>query len=424
MILNGRSVYYEFYRKYKYASQNPRGKRPLSAGKKIPLFEIVISLISTFSVCGKKKSIADIHRNFVVLTGKNVSRSSFWDRLANKKLLDFIEKAVLDFSCHMHAKALSKLSWLSIFNDILLFDASPVRLPKGLSEKYPGNRKNHSPACFKLSALFSLRTKSAEWIHLSPQKHHDSKFLPNLKKMAGSLFLFDLGYFSHSFLNELNQTRVWFVCRLKANSLPIITKIVNGIAKRHIGKPLTQNINFRGSIVEAWGKFNLPDKKSVELRLIGFRFPKTKKYRWYVTNLPKTMMLAEWIYPIYRLRWQIELFFKSIKSMLNADQITSENENIALTICYSSILSSLIADSVIIEQVIILAKIEIKSITVQRIMHVYSLIAHNLAQCFLRKNITSRCVQKDIGALQLLLICPNRNHRPTSLEYVVMLNNE
>jgi len=32
------------------------------------------------------------------------------------------------------------------------------------------------------------------------------------------------------------------------------------------------------------------------------------------------MVLAEWIYPIYRLRWQIELFFKSIKSMLHADQ--------------------------------------------------------------------------------------------------------
>jgi IS4 transposase len=35
------------------------------------------------------------------------------------------------------------------------------------------------------------------------------------------------------------------------------------------------------------------------------------------------MVLAEWIYPIYRLRWQIELFFKSIKSSLYADQITS-----------------------------------------------------------------------------------------------------
>jgi len=34
------------------------------SGKKLPLFEIVVYLITTFSVCGKKKSIADAHRNF------------------------------------------------------------------------------------------------------------------------------------------------------------------------------------------------------------------------------------------------------------------------------------------------------------------------------------------------------------------------
>ncbi len=76
----------------------------------------------------------------------------------------------------------------------------------------------------------------------------------------------------------------------------------------------------------------LPGKGFIEVRLIGFRFPRTNEYRWYATNLASSMLLAEWIYPIYRLRWQIELFFKSIKSMLNADQITSSNENIALTI--------------------------------------------------------------------------------------------
>ena len=79
------------------------------------------------------------------------------------------------------------------------------------------------------------------------------------------------------------------------------------------------------------------------------------------------MVLAEWIYPIYRLRWQIELFFKSIKSMLHADQITSENENIVLVTAYSSVIASLIANSIIIEYTIIFAKLELKSVTAQRV---------------------------------------------------------
>jgi len=234
------------------------------------------------------------------------------------------------------------------------------------------------------------------------------------------LFIFDLGYFSHLFLHQLNEAKVWFVCRLKANSIPIITRVVNGVAKRHIGRPLNKQVKLRGAIVEVWAKLMLPGKGFIELRLIGFRFPKTKQYRWYVTNLPPTMLLAQWIYPIYRLRWQIELFFKSIKSMLNADQITSGNENIALAIVYSSILSSLISSSIIIEEALVFANIELKSITAQRIIHVFSLFAHNLAQCLIAKEFSNVSLRNKLHCLLPLLVCPNRNHRPTSLEVVVM----
>ena len=204
-----------------------------------------------------------------------------------------------------------------------MYDASPIRLPAGLANIFPGNRKNHSPASLKLSALYRLSVRSTEWIKISAQKPHDSRFLPDLNQLKGSLFLFDLGYFSHAFLHQLCEIGVWFVCRLKANSVPIITKVVKGVAKRHIGRPLDKNVNLRGMIVEVWGNLNLPGpgKKSLEVRLIGFRFPFKKEYRWYVTNMQSSMALAEWIYPIYRLRWQIELFFKSIKSTLHADQI-------------------------------------------------------------------------------------------------------
>ena len=114
-------------------------------------------------------------------------------------------------------------------------------------------------------------------------------------------------------------------------------------------------------------------------------------------------------------------FFKSVKSLFNADQITSGNENIALGIAYSSILASLIASSIIIEESLVLAHIEIKSITAQRLMTVFCLIAHNLAQCLISKEITNIFLQKRLYDLLPLLMCPNRKHRPTSLGQVVML---
>ena len=69
-------------------------KEHFARGKKIFLFELVVSLVTTFSVCNKKKTIADIRRNFIKHTGKKISSSSFWDRLANEKLPEFLEKAI------------------------------------------------------------------------------------------------------------------------------------------------------------------------------------------------------------------------------------------------------------------------------------------------------------------------------------------
>jgi hypothetical protein len=256
---------------------------------------------------------------------------------------------------------------------------------------------------------------------LTAQKPHDNQVLPGLDQLKGSLFLFDLGYFSHSFLHQLDKTGVWFVCRLKANSAPIISRVVTGVSKRFIGCPLGDKVRLRGLIVEVWAKLKLPEGGFFEVRLIGFRFPKTKEYRWYATNLPSSRLLAEWIYPIYRLRWQIELFFKSIKSMLNADQITSGNENIALVVAYGSILASLIASALLIEASISHANVELKSITAQRLMIVFSLVAKHLALCLISKNMTNKSLLTNLKNLLPLLLCPNRKHRPTSLAKAVML---
>lgn len=336
--------------------------------------------------------------------------------------MDFLEETVLHYSFKFQEKALLQLSWLSVFTDVFIYDASPIRLPKALSDIFPGNRKNHSPACLKLSAMYRLSIRGVQWVQFSAQKIHDSKVLPDLEQLKGSLFLFDLGYFSHVFLHTLDAAKVWFVCRLKENSVPVISKVITGVSKRFIGHSLRDKITLRGPIIEVWGKLTLPGGKFFEVRLIGFRFPKTKEYRWYATNLPESMLKAEWIYPIYRLRWQIELFFKSIKSMLNADQITSENEKIVKTVVYSSILASLIASSLLIEAAISLANIELKSITAQRLMLVFSQVATNLAQCLIKKEITNKSLALKIKSLLPQLLCPNKKHRPTSLAEVVMLS--
>lgn len=75
----------------------------------------------------------------------------------------------------------------------------------------------------------------------------------------------------------------------------------------------------------------------------------------------------------------------------------------------------------IIKDSLVLANIELRSITAQRLMIVFSLVAHNLAQCIISKNISYKSMFLKLKILSPLLVYPDRKHRPRSLERVIML---
>ncbi|MCB9228493.1 MAG: transposase [Deltaproteobacteria bacterium] len=68
-----------------------------------------------------------------------------------------------------------------------------------------------------------------------------------------------------------------------------------------------------------------------------------KKYHWYVTNLTAPRAL---IYESYRLRWQAELCFKSMKSTLNFDRIPTLSQNAVLSLCLLTLCNFVMASIV------------------------------------------------------------------------------
>ena len=58
-------------------------------------------------------------------------------------------------------------------------------------------------------------------------------------------------------------------------------------------------------------------------RLIGRYDTDKSKYHFYMTNIPAQLLAAEDAYNVYRVRWEIELIFKELKSGYGLGGITS-----------------------------------------------------------------------------------------------------
>lgn len=315
-------------------------------------------------------------------TNISISRGSFWERLAGNRLKNIMESLVAKLIANTIGMALTnhKILELLKITGLLIFDSSTITLTDSAGKNFPGTKNK---AGIKWHNCFDLLSGKTVWFKLSESRKHDSNFFPPFELLKGKLIIFDLGYFEYQLMSDLNDAKAYFLCRLKANSVVFIEKIVTGFEQSAINKSLLSVVNsdkFKGKILEAIVKTTLKNGNTMSCRAIGFWNENQKCYHWYLTNL---FVNAEVIYPLYRLRWQIELVFKACKNSLNASTIPSANPNIIKTLLLATIAAHLSSGT--IHEIASNALSEEKSlaITVQRIAFVLVILKDKFVNCIL-----------------------------------------
>ena len=135
-------------------------------------------------------------------------------------------------------------------------------------------------------------------------------------------------------------------------------------------------------------------------------------YHWYLTNLS---ISAAIIYSLYRLRWQIELIFKSCKNSLNADAIPSVDPNIIQSLLLASIAAHLSSRSIHEISLNSLSQEEGLAISFQRTAYVFSVLKNNFINYILnpiQENI--EIITQRIHLMLNELYDPNYRKRETS----------
>ncbi len=307
----------------------------------------LVSLIFAFTSNDHTRSLDAIRQSILSHTGISLARSSFWQRLSSKRLTTLLEQTVALMIKNLAPAGIGPLKELAEnigVKDILGYDASSTSLPDGASEDFPGPRKNIAPAAFKWHNCMSLVSGLLVWWTMTAAKVHDRKCFPPLKMLAGRLILFDLGYWDFGLLRDLGKAGAFFLSRIKSNAVIEIIEVKTGLNnKKYVGQDLLRcelPKKRKRKIIEVLGTFGGVGHEPITLRVIGFWNKKLGSYHWYTTNLT---VPAKLIYPLYRLRWQLELAFKSSKASFRLADAPSANSNIIKSLLLANILAILIA---------------------------------------------------------------------------------
>ncbi len=174
-------------------------------------------------------------------------------------------------------------------------------------------------AAIKLHTLLDLRGNIPSFIFISEGKLHEVNVLDQLIPEPGAFYVMDRAYLDFERLGRFNAAGSFFVIRAKSN--------LN--AQRRYSHAVDRSTGLIcDQTVVLTGFYSRQDFES-PLRRIKFKDPESGKRLVFLTN--NFTLPALTITKLYRLRWQIELFFKWIKQHLRIKAFFGTSENAVKT---------------------------------------------------------------------------------------------
>jgi hypothetical protein len=274
------------------------------------------------------------------ITGGSVSRQSLFERL-NAGASAFA-KELLQHAMNKQIYKARDVHLFRCFKKILLQDSTTLSLPDKLAEYFPGNITHGiQKAIARIQCIMEIRTMSFLHFTLSgfTQNDQSASCLVDEYVNKMDLVIRDLGYFKLDSLKAIADKSAYFLSRLRYG-VHIYDEQGNCL-------PLKKLMN-RKSCIDQWvwiGK-----KKRLAVRLVMIPLPPAKAaerkrkaredrdkrlnhskiyYQWldyvvFITNVDDQLWTTQQVAQAYKVRWQIEIIFKSWKSAFNLQYILQE----------------------------------------------------------------------------------------------------
>lgn len=276
------------------------------------------------------------------------------DQRLNERCVEFLKKL---FNKLVHQtitnKSLIKSVWDDHFKRIRILDATSFQVPESYKDIYPGSGGCSQPSGVKIQLEYELKSGNLMNIDVGAGSSNDNTFGSKIRDTIkpGDLILRDLGYFSFEDFLDVERKEAFYISRLKPN-IAVYTKNKD-IEYYKNGTPKKSSLFKRIYISDimktmAYGeRYELKSvyvgkEKALKTRLILYRLTeeqlknRTEKSEKmakkkgikkskntitllgvsiYITNIEETVLNAEQVHEFYSLRWQVEIIFKTWKSI-------------------------------------------------------------------------------------------------------------
>lgn len=301
---------------------------------------VFFDLMMYDSSSAKPKSLNQLAIEALSVHDIGISKQGM-DKRFNEQALAFL-KHLIEKQLSVELGQQIEAGWLSLFNRVLIKDATRFDLPEKYKDHLAGSGGSASKAGACLQFEYDLKRGSIIDLNLTASNRPDVKdavqVLDNVA--CNDLIIRDLGYFAFkSFLNISNKG-AFFISRLRPKT--IVYEMENGAM---------QQLNFN-VLYERMRKHRLPriekdvfigNEPKIPVRLIiellpdeiyeqrirksnadhkrkGYnsseKFKLNSRFNFIITNVPQTVLPIDVIPALYRIRWQIELIFKIWKSII------------------------------------------------------------------------------------------------------------
>lgn len=201
-------------------------------------------------------------------------------------------------------------------NPLISVDSSLIDLSLKL---FPWSDHNRSKGAMKLHIGLDHGGHFPAFATITDGRDHDVPVGRAFDFPKGSLLVVDKGYTDYGWYKQLTDRGVFFVTRQRSNAR---YRVVERRPVRHArGVSSDQIIELTGIQLR---KTHMP-----RLRRIGYRDPETGKHYVFLTN--QFALSAKTVADVYKDRWQVELFFKTIKQNLKIHAFVGNSRNAVLT---------------------------------------------------------------------------------------------